>query len=356
VTVPHTREGRPRRVRRAVVLLPNGFTLANLFCGIYAIVQASRDNYDLAALFVTLGGLADALDGRVARATGSGSRFGEELDSLVDAISFGLAPAMIMFFAVLNQDNWNWLLVFFFTACAVMRLARFNVEQAGRVKTHFHGLPSPAAGMTLASYWWFQDSPMYKQTVILFTNNTTLADLPWRHAIIPVLMLSLGVLMLSDVPYAAWPTIGLRTWRQRIGTVVLLAVIVAIIWGPREQLIFPGLVVYIVAGLLQWVIVGLVQRRGSPEAIYGEDELNGHDVTDELPGRPVLSERSRPPLVAELNAHDELKTVRKRRHRRRPPGGQAGGMPGGMPGGTPGGSGGGPGPRPGNPDSPRNPV
>src|SRR3954469_1401480 len=154
---PRQRQG----VRRAVVFLPNGFTLANLFCGIYSIVLAARGNYYLAVWFVVIGGIANALDGRVARATGTGSRFGEELDSLVDAISFGLAPAMIMFFAVLNTQNWQWLLVFIFTSCAVMRLARFNVEQAGRKKTYFHGLPSPAAGMTLATFYWFSQTDLY---------------------------------------------------------------------------------------------------------------------------------------------------------------------------------------------------
>ena len=146
-----SRDGSHRRgVRRAVVLMPNGLTLFNLFCGIYAIVLALHNRIAEAPGFIVLGGIADALDGRVARATGTGSRFGEELDSLVDAISFGFAPALIVFLArpAELQGNLDWLLVFIFTACAVMRLARFNVEQAGRAKTHFHGLPSPAAGLT----------------------------------------------------------------------------------------------------------------------------------------------------------------------------------------------------------------
>src|SRR5256885_6845252 len=126
-----TRVRRPT-IRRAVVQLPNGFTLFNLFCGIFAIVLAARLNFGKAALFVFLGGIADALDGRVARATGSGSRMGEELDSLVDAISFGFAPAMIMYFAQLNTENWEWLFVFMFTACAVLRLPRLHPGQAGR--------------------------------------------------------------------------------------------------------------------------------------------------------------------------------------------------------------------------------
>src|SRR5206468_6032288 len=182
---------------------------------------SARGNYDQATLLVVLGGFADALDGRVARATGTGSRFGEELDSLVDAISFGLAPAMIMFFAVLNRGNWEWLLVFIFTSCAVMRLARFNVEQAGRKKTHFHGLPSPAAGLTLATYYWFSQTPLYNQTVILFTDSKTLSDLPW-HAILRGLMAVLAALMISDVPYPAFPSIGFRSLKRIMGTVLVV--------------------------------------------------------------------------------------------------------------------------------------
>ena len=96
-----------RRFARPIVLLPNGFTLLNLFLGIYAIVAASRGQYETAGTYIVLGGVADAIDGRVARATRSGTRFGAELDSLVDAISFGLAPAMLMFFAVFNQHGWE---------------------------------------------------------------------------------------------------------------------------------------------------------------------------------------------------------------------------------------------------------
>jgi CDP-diacylglycerol---serine O-phosphatidyltransferase len=262
-------DARPRQrqgVRRAVVLLPNGLTLINLFCGIYSIVLAARGNYDLAVRLVVLGGFADALDGRVARATGTGSRFGEELDSLVDAISFGLAPAMIMFFAVLNTQNWQWLLVFIFTSCAVMRLARFNVEQAGRKKSHFHGLPSPAAGMTLATYYWFSQTPLYQQTVILFTDDKTLADLPWPR-IMGFLMAILAALMISDVPYMAFPSIGYKTAKQRLGTVVVAATLAGLIFLKKE-FIFPALLAYVLFGVLQYFIIGLVGRAASPDEIY----------------------------------------------------------------------------------------
>ena len=110
------RRSRLRRpnMRRAAPALPNGFTLGNLFFGIFAIVSASQGKFGNAVLYIVLGGVCDAFDGAVARATRSGSRFGEELDSLVDGISFGLAPALIVYFLVLPKDKWGLLAVFVF--------------------------------------------------------------------------------------------------------------------------------------------------------------------------------------------------------------------------------------------------
>src|SRR5437764_12493244 len=228
-----TRVRRPT-IRRAVVQLPNGFTLFNLFCGIFAIVLSSRLQFGKAALFVFIGGIADALDGRVARATGSGSRMGEELDSLVDAISFGFAPAMIMYFAVLNTENWQWLFVFIYTACAVLRLARFNVEQAGRAKTYFHGLPSPAAGLTLATYYWFSQTPLYNQTVV--------GDLNWTTGL-RGLMMVLAFLMISNVSYPAVPTVGFRKISEILGTLAVVATFIGVLFL-RKEFYFPALICY----------------------------------------------------------------------------------------------------------------
>ncbi len=255
---------------RAVVLMPNGLTLINLFCGIYAIVLATRGDFASAPTLIVLGGIADALDGRVARATGTGSRFGEELDSLVDAISFGFAPALIVYLGLPSRGNLQWLLVFLFTACAVMRLARFNVEQAGRKKTYFHGLPSPAAGLTLATYYWFSQTPLYNQTVILFTSSKTISDLPW-HIIMQWLMAVLAALMISDVPYPAVPSIGFRSIRRLLGTVVVVGSVVLLLVR-REEFIFPALLAYVAYGALKWVILGFLGRSSTPDEIFWEEE------------------------------------------------------------------------------------
>ena len=263
MTEPAPRPG----VRRVmVVAVPNGFTLANLFFGIFAIVSAARGDFVGAGTYVVFGGIADALDGRIARATRSGTRFGSELDSLVDAISFGLAPALIMYFAVLNRGGWDWLFVFGFCACAVIRLARFNVEQAGRTKTYFHGLPSPAAGMTLATYYWFSQTPLYHESF--------LSTLPWQ-SVLRYLMVGLSLLMISPIPYLAVPRVGLRSVRELIGLVLVIASILGMIFLPKE-FFFPALILYVVVGLANAVVLGLLDR--FPLSPYADDD--GEDEGD----------------------------------------------------------------------------
>lgn len=265
---PLRRPLRRPNMRRAVILFPSGFTLGNLFFGIFAIIAASRLEFTAAGVYVMLGGICDALDGRVARATNSGTEFGEELDSLVDAISFGLAPAMIMYFAVLNRDGWDWVWVFTFAAAAVLRLARFNIEQAGTAKTYFQGLPSPAAGITLASYYWFSQSSLYEYGAI--------ADLKW-HVLLRYLMAMLSFLMISNVPYPTFPRMGFRSIRG-IGASLVMIGGIALLLTRRLEYFFPLALAYIAWGLLRWVFFGLFERR-QPTMPY--DLSEGEDDEDE---------------------------------------------------------------------------
>lgn len=309
----HTRRHAPRpeveRPRnRGVIILPNGFTLASLFFGVFAIVAASRSEFDTAGLYVVFGGVCDALDGRVARATGTGSRFGSELDSLVDAITFGLAPAMIMYFAVLNRNGWDWIFSFLFTACAVIRLARFNVEQAGRAKKYFHGLPSPAAGMTLATYYWFSQTSLYNQTVV--------GDLNWTTGLRGLMML-LAFLMISNVSYPAVPTVGFRKVSEILGTLVVIGTFIGVLFL-RKEFYFPALICYVLYGLAKTVIFGLLDRRPRGDS-------------------PVIDDDDEPLVLAPVGVVDAGDALRhrahRRRRRRRPPG--PGDSPRGGPGGMP---------------------
>ena len=195
---------RPQRtgMRRAVVLFPGGLTLGNLFFGIFAMISASRGEFGRAVLFIVCGGVCDMLDGRVARATNSGTEFGEQLDSLVDAISFGLAPAMITYFAVLGTvgaRSRSLVVDPRFLLLHVRGAAPRAIQHhAGRLEevAISSGCPSPAAGGTLATYHWFAQTPLYQQT--------TIGDLPW-HELVKYLMIGLSLLMISNVRYPAFP-------------------------------------------------------------------------------------------------------------------------------------------------------
>jgi CDP-diacylglycerol---serine O-phosphatidyltransferase len=276
-----------RRIRpSAAVALPNGFTLANLFFGIFAVVAASRGEFDAAARYIVFGAIADTLDGRIARATKSGSRFGEELDSLVDAISFGTAPGLIMYFAVFQDTRWEWIFCFFFTACAVMRLARFNVESAGRKNTHFTGLPSPAAGMTLATYYWFSQTPLYTETMI--------GDLPW-HQMLRWVMLGLGMLMISNVQYAKVPTVGYRTLNGILGSLLVVGTLVGVIFLPK-QFFFPALMAYVLYGIGRTVFLGLLDRLpgARDEVAVSDGDLASDDDPDAASARRRRRRRHTP--------------------------------------------------------------
>ena len=277
-----SRRLRRHHVRRAAPALPNGFTLGNLFFGIYAIIAASRGDFGRAVLFIVLGGVCDAFDGRVARATNTGSRFGEELDSLVDAISFGLAPAMIVYFSVLSHEGWGWFPVFFFAACAVLRLARFNVTQAGESKSYFIGLPSPAAGGTLATYYWFSQTPLYNQTAIV--------DLPWQQ-IMQWLMLLLAFLMISPVPYPVWPKVGFRSWQGLAGLLLMVAIVLGVAFRAKYFFFTFG-VLYVAYGLARWVLFLLMERVPTGEAIDEDEEALDDGDLEEAPvvAHPVPQE------------------------------------------------------------------
>ena len=301
----------PRRVRRnmrrAVVLFPSGLTLGNLFFGIFAIITASRGDFRMAGIYVIIGGLFDVFDGRVARAANAGTEFGEELDSLVDAISFGFAPAAIMYFAVLNRDGWDWIFVFAFTACAVMRLARFNIEQAGSTKTYFQGLPSPAAGITLASYYWFSQSWLYSYGAI--------GDLPWQE-LLRFLMAALAFLMISNVPYPVVPRIGFRSLRA-IGASILVFGSLALLATKRLEFFFPLCVGYVAFGLMRSLFYRIFERR-QPTIPYdlseGESDID-EDEEIELAAQALAARHARD---ARIPREDRTKKLRREESADRP--------------------------------------
>jgi CDP-diacylglycerol---serine O-phosphatidyltransferase len=257
------------RLQRGVIIIPSALTLGNLFFGIWAIVSAARGEFERAAWLIVIAGIADTLDGRVARVTQTGSRFGEELDSLVDAISFGVAPAIIIYHLFLADGTWSWIAGFFYVSAAVVRLARFNVEQAGHAKVAFHGLPSPAAGMTLATFYPFSQTPFFAEYF---------DALRWPELMIG-LMIVLGLLMMSHVLYPVVPKFGFRTRRGIFNGVFLLTMIVLAISAP-SYFFFPALLGYITYGMGKAMILGFFERMPDQDMLL--DEEPGDEAGAEL--------------------------------------------------------------------------
>jgi CDP-diacylglycerol--serine O-phosphatidyltransferase len=256
-------------LQRGIIILPSAFTLGNLFFGVFAIVAATRGDFGWAAWYIVFAGILDMLDGRVARFTRTGSAFGAELDSLVDAVSFGVAPALIMYQLYFVEGAWSWTLCFVFITAVVVRLARFNVEQAGRAKSHFIGLPSPTAGMILATFYPFSQTPFFQ---------ARLAHLPWPQ-LMGLVMVLLGVVMLSHIPYPVVPRIGFKNLRGFVATVFMAACIVAAIRVP-ELFFFPFLVGYTLVGLVRSVGMGLLEALPDRDPLLDEDDEEDADEAD----------------------------------------------------------------------------
>jgi CDP-diacylglycerol--serine O-phosphatidyltransferase len=267
-------------IRQVVVVMPSAFTLGNLFFGFWSIVSAFNGNFRWAGWFIVFAGILDMLDGRVARLSGTGTRFGAELDSLVDVISFGVAPALLMYFLDFSSaGKFAWILCYIYVVAVALRLARFNVLSAGKPSSGwFTGLPSPSAGMTLAVYYPFSQTNWYR---------ASLAYLDLQHEGLVVLLLLLALLMVSNVKYPKFPPIGVRSARGIFGLVVHLVILFGGLLFP-EYFLFPLGLFYMTFGLARATVLGLMERP-EPMGVIDERVADGDDPT--LP--PPLSHERR---------------------------------------------------------------
>jgi CDP-diacylglycerol--serine O-phosphatidyltransferase len=267
-------------MRQVVVVMPSAFTLGNLFFGFWAIVSAFNGNFRWAGWFIVFAGILDMLDGRVARLSGTGTRFGAELDSLVDVISFGVAPALLMYFLDFsNAGRFAWILCYIYVVAVALRLARFNVLSAGKPPSGwFTGLPSPAAGMTLAVYYPFSQTNWY---------SGSQAYLDFQREGLVVLMLLLAVLMVSNVKYPKFPPIGVRSRKGIFGLLVHVIILLGGLLAPAYFL-FPLGLFYVGFGVVRATVLGLMER---PEPVPIVDERLAESDDPTLP--PPLSHERR---------------------------------------------------------------
>lgn len=223
-----------RYERKGIYLLPNLLTTGNLFAGFYAIVQSMNGNFEYAPLAIFIAMFLDGLDGRVARWTHTESDFGAEYDSLVDMVSFGLAPALIMYeWALSGLGKLGWLAAFIFAAGAALRLARFNTQISTGEKQYFYGMPSPTAAAVITGFVWVMHSYGVpgKQTSLLALAMTVVA----------------GVLMVSNVRYHSFKGLNLRG-RVSFMAILLVPLIFVLIFLHPPQVLFGTFLIYALSG------------------------------------------------------------------------------------------------------------
>jgi CDP-diacylglycerol---serine O-phosphatidyltransferase len=236
--------------RRGIYLLPNLFTTAALFAGFYAIVQAMNQQFEQAAVAIFVAMVLDGLDGRVARLTRTQSAFGAEYDSLSDMVSFGAAPALVMYeWALKELGRIGWVAAFVYCVGAALRLARFNTNIGVVDKRFFQGLPSPAAAALVAGFVWLAND-----------NKIPVSEygMPWVAA---AFTLYAGITMVSNVPFYSFKDINLR---RSVPFAVVLLIVVAFVLISIDPavVLFMLFVAYGISGYVYWV--WRKQRRSRP--------------------------------------------------------------------------------------------
>lgn len=205
----------PPRRRKGIYILPNLFTLAALFGGFYAVVMAMNGRFDQAAIGVFWAMVLDSLDGRVARLTNTQSAFGEQMDSLSDMVSFGAAPALIMYaWGLTGLKNLGWIAAFVYCACAALRLARFNTNLKVVDKRYFQGLPSPAAAALVMGFIW-----------MMHDYEVTVASHGWLAWVSFALMIYAGLTMVTNVPFYSFKDVS---FKRSVPFVVIVAIALGI--------------------------------------------------------------------------------------------------------------------------------
>ena len=227
-----------RKRRKGIYILPNLFTLAALFGGFYSIVMAMNGSFTLAAYGVLFAMLFDSLDGRVARMTNTQSAFGEQMDSLSDMVSFGVAPALIAYiWALKGLGRWGWIAAFVYCSCAALRLARFNVNTGVVDKRWVQGLPSPAAAALVVGFIWVMDD----YGVVRGQDGTiTWYAMSW---VMFALTLYAGLTMVTNAPFYSFKDINFKR-SVPFAVVVSIPLVIALINIHAPSVLFAVFAIY----------------------------------------------------------------------------------------------------------------
>lgn len=240
------------RVTRSII--PNLFTLANLFCGVASIIASAEGQFERAGFFILMSGIFDMLDGIVARLIRSTSEFGVELDSLCDMVSFGVAPSIMLYLMFFHQWlNWGLLLASLPSLAGVLRLARFNVQLSGlEDKAYFRGMPIPAGAFTIVSY-------------LMFTHQADVVPANWLPILVTSVTIITSLAMVSTIRYDNLPRPTISSFRQRpvFFLVFLTGLVISLITGGKA--IFPLMMLYVAGGAVRHVLHAF-RARGEEDA------------------------------------------------------------------------------------------
>ena len=251
--------------RKGIYLLPNLLTTGALFAGFYAIVAATADRFEHAAIAIVVAMLLDGFDGRVARMTQTTSEFGSQYDSISDMVSFGIAPALVVYeWALVHFQGYpwmsklGWLAAFFYTAAAALRLARFNTRVTVVSKRYFQGLPSPAAAAALVGFIW-----------VCHDMHLSRADFAIPALIVTIL---LGACMVSNFSYYSFKDINPS---DRVPFIAMLAVVIGFILASIDtpKLFFALFAVYAFSGPVTYLI--RLRRKRHSQADLDKHEKSG---------------------------------------------------------------------------------
>jgi CDP-diacylglycerol--serine O-phosphatidyltransferase len=246
-------------------VVPALFTLGNMALGFYSMVRSAAGEYNAAATAILVGHVLDMLDGRVARWTRTSSRFGVELDSFADLVTFCVSPAFLMYELVLKNNRvWGFPMALLFVICGTLRLAKFNLKaQMGEEgkSTYFSGLPTPAAGGMLAIFALLYDvlelgRPIRSMKVVMY-------QIPYFYEFVPAIMFVLSMLMVSEVRYSTFKTVNLLRPRSMRALILTLMVLMMIYVYPQNT-IFIFYVAYIVWGVVDALFLKRLRARMAP--------------------------------------------------------------------------------------------
>ncbi len=208
------------RMKKGIYVLPNLFTTANLFCGFYSAIASMKGMFEIAAVTILIAAVLDGLDGRIARITHTTSRFGGEYDSLCDLVTFGVAPALLVYnWSLIAYGKWGWLAAFLFCVCGALRLARFNVQVGVIDSRVFNGLPIPGGAAVVATgvllYFYMGGEGRFSELPIMLG------------------VIALSLCMVSSIKYYSFKDLNFFSRKPFMSFVLIVLILVIVVAEPE---------------------------------------------------------------------------------------------------------------------------